>query len=356
MTALAGTGTGTGSTGTGRPAAGGAGPWPTGPAGRLVRREEVMGTVFTFDVRGLGDGSGAGAGVDLGAGAGTNPAAKTCGVTGKPASAPGADDAAGAAGAGDRAGAAGAGAAGAGAAGAGADGTGDWAGAAGADAAIDAAVAWLHWADRTFSTYKPASEVNRFDRGELGAGDCCAETRHIIALCHRFHGLTDGYFDAWATGHFDPSGIVKGWAVQETSLLLARAGFAHHLVDGGGDIVLSGCPGAGGRWKIGVKHPLQPNAYCASLSLDGGAVATSGTYERGHHVVNPRTGQGATALVAVTVTGPDLVHADAYATAALAMGTEAPYWLSRLDGYESQVISASGRGWWTPGFEHLSAG
>jgi FAD:protein FMN transferase len=228
------------------------------------------------------------------------------------------------------------------------------AGGPGPAAAVDAAVDWLRWADLTFSTYKEASEVNRFDRGELAAGDCCPEMRHIMALCHRFQEQTDGYFDAWATGHFDPSGIVKGWAVQQASLALARAGYAAHVVDGGGDIVLSGSPGDHELWKVGVRHPFQPGAYCARLWLPGGAIATSGTYERGHHVVDPRTGRPATDLVAVTIVGPDMVSADAYATAALAMGVGAPGWLGGLEGYESQVVSSSGRGWWTPGFERLS--
>jgi thiamine biosynthesis lipoprotein len=233
------------------------------------------------------------------------------------------------------------------------DGAGELVGAV--DRAVGAVAGWLRWADLTFSTYKPASEVNRFDTGDLAAGDCCPELRHIIALCHRLQGLTDGYFDAWVTGHFDPSGIVKGWSVQQASLMLARAGYPDHVVDGGGDIVLSGRPGGDGLWKVGVRHPLQPGALSAALALGGGAVATSGTYERGLHVIDPRTGRPATDLVSVTVVGPDMVYADAYATAALAMGTQAPDWLSGLDGYESQVISASGRGWWTPGFEQLTA-
>jgi thiamine biosynthesis lipoprotein len=89
------------------------------------------------------------------------------------------------------------------------------------------------------------------------------------------------------------------------------------------------------------------------LSLTGGAVATSGTYERGLHVINPFSGKPATELVAVTVVGPELVSADAYATAAFAMGAAAPDWLESLAGYESLVISADGQGWSTQGFKDL---
>ena len=86
----------------------------------------------------------------------------------------------------------------------------------------------------------------------------------------------------------------------------------------------------------------------------GGAVATSGTYERGPHVINPFSGQPATELIAVTVVGPELISADAYATAAFAMGAAAPAWLESLVGYESLVISPDGQGWSTQGFKDLA--
>lgn len=73
------------------------------------------------------------------------------------------------------------------------------------------------------------------------------------------------------------------------------------------------------------------------------AVATSGTYERGFHVVNPRTGSPAQDLVSVTVVGRDLADADAYATAAVAMGRAALAWLPTLRGYEAAVVFEDGR-------------
>lgn len=223
-----------------------------------------------------------------------------------------------------------------------------------AEDAMEEVSGWLHWVDDTFSTYKSSSEVNRFDRGDLSASDCCPELRHVIALCHRYGELTGGYFDAWAGGHFDPSGLVKGWAVQASSLLLSRRGFLDHVINGGGDIVLSGEPGPGQQWSVGIRHPSHPEAYCAALRLGAGSVATSGTYERGAHVVDPFARVPATELVSVTVVGPDMVAADAFATAALAMGRAAPAWLESLAGYEAQLVSAEGGGWSTPGFKALA--
>jgi FAD:protein FMN transferase len=218
------------------------------------------------------------------------------------------------------------------------------------EAALRTAVKWLHWVDATFSTFQPDSEVCRFDRGELELDDCSPELRHVFALCHRFNDETDGFFDAWAGGSFDPSGVVKGWSIEEASRLLAEAGLPDHLVDGGGDVRLRGAPGPDLPWHVGVRHPLQRDAYCATLSLGEGAVATSGTYERGPHVLNPFTGKPAVELVSATVVGPDLTVGDAYATAALVMGVQAPAWLGRLTGYEALIIGPDGRGWSTPGW------
>jgi FAD:protein FMN transferase len=222
------------------------------------------------------------------------------------------------------------------------------------EAALDRSVAWLHWVDETFSIYKPTSEVCRFDRGELQLEDCSEEFREVMALCHRFNRETNGFFDAWASPRFDPSGVVKGWSIERASSILSAEDLPDHAVDGGGDVRLRRPAGSGKPWRAAVRHPLEAGAYCAVLSIEEGAVATSGTYERGFHVINPFTGQPATELVSATVVGPDLTAADAYATAALAMGADAPPWLESLDGYEALVIGPNGRGWSTPGFDRLS--
>jgi thiamine biosynthesis lipoprotein len=107
----------------------------------------------------------------------------------------------------------------------------------------------------------------------------------------------------------------------------------------------------GRRWRIGIAHPQVADALTAVVAIEDGAVATSGTAERGPHVIDPHTGQPALELASVTVVGKDLGVADAYATAALAMGLGAPSWLDRLGGYESYVVDAGGNAWWSRGFE-----
>ena len=86
------------------------------------------------------------------------------------------------------------------------------------------------------------------------------------------------------------------------------------------------------------------------------AVATSGAYERGAHIVDPRTGLPPRGVLSVTVAGRDLGTADAYATAAFAMGADGPAWTATLRGYEALTILEDGRVLSTAGMAALRAG
>jgi FAD:protein FMN transferase len=106
---------------------------------------------------------------------------------------------------------------------------------------------------------------------------------------------------------------------------------------------------------MGIAHPHVAGALTAVVAIDDGAIATSGTAERGPHVIEPHTGHPALDLASVTVIGDDLTLADAYATAALAMGLDAPAWLARLPGYESYVVDAGGKCWRSDGLGRYAA-
>jgi thiamine biosynthesis lipoprotein len=204
---------------------------------------------------------------------------------------------------------------------------------------------WLHEVDARFSTYKEDSEVSRMRRGELTAAGCSADLQHVLTACADLWRDTDGYFDAYAGGALDPSGYVKGWSVEVASRRLVDAGSDNHYINAGGDIRMRGHHPDGGLWRVGIRHPWEADKLSWVLALTDGAIATSGTYERGGHVINPRTGTPARGLRSVTVVGPDLSLADAYATAALAMGEPALAWLAKLatDGYDSAVVTDDGR-------------
>ncbi|MFD1370088.1 FAD:protein FMN transferase [Actinoplanes sichuanensis] len=211
--------------------------------------------------------------------------------------------------------------------------------------------AWLHEVDARFSTYRDDSEVCRFRRGELPLADCSDDLRLVLDRCADLWRDTGGYFDAYAGGKLDPSGYVKGWSVEVASERLAAAGSVRHYIGAGGDIRMRGS-GPGGRpWRVGVRHPWEADKLAWVLNVTDGAVATSGTYERGAHVWNPVSGAPATGLRSVTVVGPDLAVADAWATAALAMGEPGLAWLAGLTdkGYESAAVTEDGRAFTSSG-------
>jgi len=198
---------------------------------------------------------------------------------------------------------------------------------------MDDTCAWLHEVDQRFSTYKDDSEVNRFRRGEIALDDLSGDMRHVLDACADLWRETDGYFDAYAAGPLDPSGYVKGWSVEVASARLARAGSTRHYINAGGDIRMRGLNADGHLWRVGIRHPWEADKVSWVLALTDGAVATSGTYERGEHIWNPRTGERARGLRSVTVVGADLAVADAYATAALAMGESGIGWLAKRAGW-----------------------
>ncbi|MFF8596190.1 FAD:protein FMN transferase [Streptomyces sp. NPDC015220] len=212
-------------------------------------------------------------------------------------------------------------------------------------AALGEAVAALHRADALFSTYREDSQIARVVRGELAPAHCDPEVAEVLALGARAERVSEGWFSLRYEGRLDPTGIVKGWAAERAARHVAAAGAAGVSVNGGGDVQLLGSPGAGRPWRVGVSDPLRPGGLAAVISAAGAvemAVATSGTAERGAHIVDPRTGGPAvTDLVAVTVVAPRLLWADCWATAAFAMGSRAGLaWLESLPDVEALLITA----------------
>jgi len=220
------------------------------------------------------------------------------------------------------------------------------------DGVLDDLFDWFRAVDRTFSTYKPESEISLIARGELDSKDASADVREILDRCERLREETYGYFDVRAGGTFDPSGLVKGWSVDRGALILDRAGVQNYAINAGGDIVLRGGAHPDAVWRVGIQHPRLRRAVAAVVEGSDLAVATSGAYARGAHVLDPHTGGPPTGVLSVTVTGPELGTADAYATAAYAMGGEAAAaWTVFLPrGYEAMTILEDDRVLLTPSF------
>jgi thiamine biosynthesis lipoprotein len=211
-----------------------------------------------------------------------------------------------------------------------------------------AALQRLHWVDSTFSTYRDDSQISRLDRGEITLAQCAPEVGAVLARCARLRTDTEGYFDAHASGRLDPSGVVKGWAIEALHQALRRAGSGWHCINGGGDIRCAG--GRGRPWRLGIAHPLVPGELVTVVEGADFALATSGTAERGAHILDPHTGRAPSALASISLVGADLTVVDAYATAAFAMGAAARAWLTAQAGIEALAVTERGEVWSTAGF------
>ena len=222
---------------------------------------------------------------------------------------------------------------------------------------IDELVAWFHEVDEVFSPYKEHSPISRIGRGELAPTDpeVGDDVRAVLQRCGELFEETHGVFDVWSLPspngtRFDPCGYVKGWSVQRAACILHDHGVIDFCMNAGGDVVLGGRNGNGNGngngadWRVGIRHP--DDAMAIALILQGSgplAIATSGTYERGAHIVDPRSGLPITDLASATVVGPDLADADAYATTLYVMGVDGLYWLAEHSGYSGCVITRDGR-------------
>jgi len=216
--------------------------------------------------------------------------------------------------------------------------------------AVDRAFAHLSWVDATFSTYVAGSDILRVETGAAPSPQVGA----VLERCEDLRRRTDGWFDVRAIGSLDFSGFVKGWALEGAVAILVDAGARNLCLHAGGDVLVRGERARGLAWRVGIQHPKRRDRVAAVLAANDLGVATSGAYERGAHIVDPRSGRPPQGVLSVTVVGPDLGTADAYATAAFAMGLDGPAWTATLGDYAAMTILADGRVLSTPGLQRLS--
>ena len=236
---------------------------------------------------------------------------------------------------------------------------------------LQTVVAWLHWVDATFSTYRADSEISRLNRGDLTRDQLHPDVTNVLDRCEQLRRETDGYFDIAAPyrlrsapaggnggpGSIEPSGLVKGWAIAGAAQQLRAAGASNFSVNAGGDALLSGHPDGDQRWRVGIQHPRSNTDIALVLGLRDAALATSGGYVRGEHIVDPHGAAAPTGLLSVTIVGPDISTADAYATAAFAMGAiRATKFCAGLDSYDAVLIRDDDTVITTPGIDQLRCG
>jgi FAD:protein FMN transferase len=219
--------------------------------------------------------------------------------------------------------------------------------------AIERAFECLRFVDATFSTYLADSDISRMRREELDVAHAHPAVGMILERCAQLRVETGGYFDAGEGATVDPSGLVKGWAIAGAVRVLEESGARNFCISAGGDLYAGGCSWEGTEWRVGIQHPKRRDRVAAVLGVRDTAVATSGGYERGGHIVDPHTGVPPEGILSVTVVGTDIACADAYATAAFAMGARAAEWCAGLAGYEAIVILADDAVLSTPGLAGL---
>lgn len=212
-------------------------------------------------------------------------------------------------------------------------------------AACEAVAEELRRIDAWLSPYREDSAVTAIRRGTLTRADAPEPVRAVIDGCARITALTDGAFDPWkAPGGFDPSGYVKGWGADRAAEILVSSGFANVSVNAAGDVTCRGeaAPGLGG-WRLGIADPRDRQQVLQAVLVTDAHLATSGRYEQGDHVVDPRSGDRARGVESATVLCEDGGMADALATALLVRGAAG---LTDLAGTgASALVVQDGRVW-----------
>jgi thiamine biosynthesis lipoprotein len=218
---------------------------------------------------------------------------------------------------------------------------------------FDRVFSYFSSVDEKFSTYKEESEISKINRGEILPENYSIEMQEIFKLAEKTKKETDGYFDIWRPdGKYDPSGIVKGWAIYQASQILKEAAYRNFFIEVGGDVETASADDFEEGWKIGIRNPFKISENVKVLSLRNEGVATSGNYVRGEHIYNPKAPKEEIKdIVSLTVVAPDIYEADRFATACFAMGRDGIYFLEKSPGLEGYVIDSTGIATFTSGFE-----
>jgi thiamine biosynthesis lipoprotein len=212
------------------------------------------------------------------------------------------------------------------------------------DEALHAARLELERMDLRFSHYRLDSDISRWTAGDDVSDAATADIEHVLRECGRLHRDSDGVFRARnpRTNALDTAGYVKGYAIGLAADEMRGHGLMSFSVGVGGDAAFAGRPDDSRPWQVAIQHPGRRFGIVAVIPVIDGAVATSGTAERGDHIwLGDRPAARASAR-SFTVIGPDIAEADAYATIGFAMGEAGMEWVRSHEGYRSLVVRTDG--------------
>jgi thiamine biosynthesis lipoprotein len=146
----------------------------------------------------------------------------------------------------------------------------------------------------------------------------------------------------------DPGGIAKLYILEAGRRVLEAGGARRALVNGGGDVVAHS---DGAPWRVGVRDPRARGRLLGVVALERGAVASSGDYERPHHVLDPRTGRPAQGVRGVTLVAPNAEAVNGLGPAIMVLGAEAGRALILSEQIQGLVVDAHGELWASPGLK-----
>lgn len=214
------------------------------------------------------------------------------------------------------------------------------------ECAVRACFDELHLIDRVFSTYRPESDIRRIQRGELTIAEADPHVAVVEAECRAAELETGGLFSAFWRGWFDPTGYVKGWATENAARRHLAPLIEHDVAVGinvGGDMQLFTAQESDWCWNVAIADPHRASEVIATFTIANGAVATSGTAERGPHIVVPHSGLPAVSISSATVIADGLTRADLWATTAMVAGFDDRSWIAQAGTRAGLVVAADGR-------------
>jgi len=212
--------------------------------------------------------------------------------------------------------------------------------------AISAAEVSLQADEQRFSHYRSDSDISRWSAGHSVSPEAVAEIDHVLTACAALRTESQGAFrvNHPVTGALDTAGYVKGYAIAKAARRMLDCGVTDFVINVGGDAQAYGRAAIDRPWRIAIAHPFDRHRIVELIESTNGepfAVATSGTAERGAHIWSSDACD-AGELISLSVTGPDITLADAYATAGFAMGEAGIDWVSAHGGYRCIAIRADG--------------
>lgn len=181
----------------------------------------------------------------------------------------------------------------------------------------------LHQIDLNFSPFRPDSLVSKFQLGDRRPLLDSKDFQSIYAQTVLAEQMTDGVFTLYFSGKYDPTGLVKGWAIEQSfeqflRPLLSDPKIEGVSLNGGGDIKLATRNDSNFQWGVGIENPKNLLDIIATYYIRNGAIATSGNSKRGEHIIKSEFN----GVSQVTVVSNSLIDADVWATTGVAAKNE----------------------------------